>query len=251
MRLAADARFAVFDVETTGFAAWRWDRIVEFAVVRLEPGGGEARKYSTLVNPDRSVGPTRIHGIRAADVREAPRFRDILGDVVDHLSGSVVVGHNVGFDISFLQAEATRAGYNLPEFPTLCTRNLAKRFCAGLPSRTLRCCCEFFGIELSEAHSAECDALATAKLLQECIRLADRRGLNTLEALGCSSPIVDWPHVLASGRSLKRSEAATLRENTGAPRNVAAVQRQLEELITKKETAGLQTSGANDPALRL
>ena len=228
MRLAADAPFAVLDVETTGFAAWRWDRIVEIAIVCLDHSGGEARKYVTLVNPERSVGPTRIHGIRAAHVREAPRFRDILGDVVDHLSGSVVVGHNVGFDISFLQAEADRAGYELPEFPTLCTRNLARRFCAGLPSRTLRHCCDFFGIELSGAHSAECDAVATAKLLQECVRLADRRGLNTLEALGCSSPIVDWPHVPVSGRSLKRSEAAALRENTGVRSNVAAVQRKIE-----------------------
>lgn len=251
MRPAADARFAVFDFETTGFAARRWDRIVEIAVICIDADGNASRKYSTLVNPDRSVGPTRIHGIRAADVREAPRFRDILGDVVDHLSGSVVVGHNVGFDISFLQAEANRAGYQLPEFPTLCTRNLAKRFCAGLPSRTLRCCCDFFGIELSDAHSAECDALATAKLLQECIRLAERRGLNTLEALGCSSPIVDWPHVPASGRSLKRSEAAALRKNAGVANSVAAVQRKLEELITKKETAGLQPTSASESALRV
>jgi DNA polymerase III epsilon subunit-like protein len=251
MRLAADARFAVLDVETTGFAAWQSDRIVEIAVVCLDPSGGEARKYVTLVNPERSVGPTRIHGIRSADVRHAPHFQDILGDVIDHLSGHIVVGHNVGFDISFLHAEATRAGYNLPEFPTLCTRNLARRFCAGLASRTLRHCCDFFGIELSDAHSAECDALATARLLQECIKLAECRGLNTLEALGCPSPIVDWPHVLASGRSLKRSEAAALREKAGVRSSVAAVQRQLEELITKKETAGLQTSVVNDPALRL
>ncbi|MFO0261915.1 MAG: exonuclease domain-containing protein, partial [Planctomycetota bacterium] len=61
-------KIAVIDVETTGLSPWRHYRIVELAVVVVTPDGVVQQEYETLVNPERDMGPTRIHRIAAGDV---------------------------------------------------------------------------------------------------------------------------------------------------------------------------------------
>jgi hypothetical protein len=68
---------AVIDVETTGLFPWRHDRIVEIAAVVVNEHGMIEREFVSLVNPQRDVGPTRIHGLTAEDVLHAPPFCDI------------------------------------------------------------------------------------------------------------------------------------------------------------------------------
>ena len=54
---------AVVDLETTGLWPQRSDRIIEIAVVRMNPDGTIHSEFETLVNPKRDLGPTYIHGI--------------------------------------------------------------------------------------------------------------------------------------------------------------------------------------------
>jgi DNA polymerase III epsilon subunit-like protein len=100
----AYAGFAVVDLETTGLYS-RTDRVVEAAVVHLSTDGQITQEFSTLINPGRDVGPTRIHGIRAADVLHAPAFADAAATLWQLLSGRVLVAHNVPFDARFLESE--------------------------------------------------------------------------------------------------------------------------------------------------
>lgn len=58
---------AVLDIETTGLFPRRNDRSVEIAVLRGRVGEEPSRVYTTLVNPKRDIGPTRIHGVRTQD----------------------------------------------------------------------------------------------------------------------------------------------------------------------------------------
>ncbi|MGQ4819901.1 exonuclease domain-containing protein, partial [Enterococcus faecium] len=67
---------------------------MEIAIVRTAPDGAVEDSWSTLLNPQRDLGPTHVHGIRGADVLDAPRFLDVAGDVADRLDGAVVVAHN-------------------------------------------------------------------------------------------------------------------------------------------------------------
>jgi DNA polymerase-3 subunit epsilon len=89
---------AVIDVETTGLNPYRHDRVVEVAAVLVVPGQGVSAELATLVNPERDIGPTSIHGITASDIINAPRFADIVGHLTDVLRGAVaLVGYNVRF----------------------------------------------------------------------------------------------------------------------------------------------------------
>jgi DNA polymerase-3 subunit epsilon len=156
--------FVVVDVETTGLVATR-DRIVEIAVVRTDPFGRLLDEWTTLLNPDRAVGASHIHGITAVDVRSAPRFGDIVGELTARLAGRAVVAHNARFDIGFLQAEYERAGWTMPAVPHLCTLDASWIYLPDLARRRLADCCWASGIDLQDAHSSLGDATATAQLL--------------------------------------------------------------------------------------
>lgn len=123
--------------------------------------------WSSLLNPNRDVGPTHIHGITASDVIEAPAFAEVAGEVLALLRGRVLVAHNLNFDWSFLEAEFARASLPIPLDPTLgvCTMTWAARFLPGA-GRSLRDCCACGGISLVNWHSALDDATATAGLLR-------------------------------------------------------------------------------------
>lgn len=158
------AGFVVVDVETTGLSAVR-DRVVEVATVNLDAAGQILDEWTTLVNPGGPVGATRIHGITAADVRRAPRFTDVVGELTARLAGRALVAHNARFDLAFLRSEYARAGWDMPAAPHLCTLEASRTYLPDLPRRRLSDCCQASGIELHRAHSALSDARATANLL--------------------------------------------------------------------------------------
>src|SRR5690625_97663 len=155
--------FAVIDFETTGFVPERTDRVVEVGIVLTDDDGRIENEWATLVNPHRDVSAGHIHGITAGELLDAPDFADISGRVLDMLTGRVVVAHNAVFDMRFLQCELQRADYAVAERPdALCSMKWAGRV---VGAAKLAQCCEAFGIAFDDAHSALCDARATAQLL--------------------------------------------------------------------------------------
>src|SRR4051794_327597 len=122
-----DAPYAVLAIATTGFSPANGDRIVEIAIARVDAAGRVSDEYSTLVNPGRDVGPVFLHGISNIEVRDAPTFADIAGELLDRLDGAVVVLHDGAFVERFLDEEFARAGVQLPLTPALCSQWLARR----------------------------------------------------------------------------------------------------------------------------
>jgi DNA polymerase-3 subunit epsilon len=161
--------FAVIDFETTGLFPGGHDRIIEVAVVHADPSGRVTGAWETLVNPGRDLGRQDIHRIRAADIMSAPTFEEIAPRLVELLSGRVIVAHNASFDTRFLLAELKRISYEPPPaLRAMCTMQLAQELLPGA-GRSLADCCAAFDIEISEAHRAAADALATAHLLEAYI----------------------------------------------------------------------------------
>ncbi len=154
---------AVVDVETTGLSP-RTDRVVEIGVVLLDDRGEVEAEFETLLDPGRDVGPTRLHGIRAADVVGAPTFAEVAPYLRSLLPGRTLVAHNALFDLRFLAREFARAGLPAELPPTLCTMRLAPLF-FGPGTRSLQALCGFVDIPLERGHAALHDARATAELM--------------------------------------------------------------------------------------
>ena len=70
--------YVLIDTETTG--TMKADRIVEIALIAFK-GSEVIEEWSTLINPQRDVGKTNIHGIKASMVSSAPIFADVVNDV--------------------------------------------------------------------------------------------------------------------------------------------------------------------------
>ncbi|AOY74202.1 bifunctional ATP-dependent DNA helicase/DNA polymerase III subunit epsilon (plasmid) [Arthrobacter sp. ZXY-2] len=184
--------FAVVDVETTGLFTSMHDRVAEVAVVRVDAGGRIVDRWETLVNPQRDLGPQRIHRISAAEILDAPTFAEVAPALTEVLQGCIMVAHNLRFDADFLGYEFTRAGIGIPDgfLQGLCTMRLAHDYVIG-NARSLAHCCEFFSIENYRAHCAGDDAEAAAGLLGRYIDLDPDRAEWT-QALEVAS-LMSWP----------------------------------------------------------
>ena len=215
-----DFEYAVVDVETTGLFPGRHDRVIEIGIVRVDSDNNTISEYATLINPNRDVGPTHIHGITAGDVVDAPCFDEVIGDVLAEIQGAILVAHNASFDLRFLIHECDRCGTPWPPVMSLCTLSLSRKVCLDVPSRKLSALCDYFGIEAGAAHCALDDARATACLLTSCFgRLKTTPARIPLEALGAKGRLAseaDWPSIPRSGRQFRRSQAALRHKPSGA-----------------------------------
>ena len=180
----------VVDVETTGFG--RYDKVVEIAAVTLDPVTWEIiDEYDTLINPERDVGPTGVHGISASMVEAAPTFAEILAAVAGRLRGSVLVAHNLAFDARMLRYEFERLGVDI---------DLGSGLCTYLETRKkLPRACEEHDIHLTQQHRALADARATAEL-------ARRLGLSNRPRDPTAVKIGNVPHT--TGHNTLRREFA-------------------------------------------
>lgn len=253
--------FAVLDLETTGLFPGGHDRIVEIAVIRLDGEGNAEESFSTLVNPLRDLGPVSIHGLTGADILGAPAFRDVGGDVLRRLRGSVIVGHNVGFDLRFLRSELTQMGIPLPSVPSICTMQLVRELGMDLPSHRLSNCCAAFGIPHSDAHSAISDASATASLFREVRRRwpsavplhltdeAERIARDWPESEAVAAPLTraEARHRFAAGDSMIRDLVSRL-PIVGASTEIDSYQNLLERVVEDRRISGAEARALEELA---
>ncbi|WP_062432477.1 exonuclease domain-containing protein [Herbidospora daliensis] len=206
--------YAVIDVETTGLRPSWHDRVVEIGVVHLTTNGDITAEWTTLINPERDLGPQHIHGITSADVRHAPTFAAVAGTVVTLLEGRVPVAHNLRFDWDFLRSEFERLGAFLPYADGVCTMRESAHHLPG-PPRTLAGCCEMAGIALGDHHEALSDARAAAGLLRHFLRAGG--------GPWSADPTLTWP-------DLPVTEAAPALRGVAARRNVHFLGRLVDRL---------------------
>ena len=93
------------DIETTGLDPKR-EAILEIGAVRFN-GHRVEQEWSTLVNPGRRVPSfiTQLTGISNQMVANAPPMSDVRAELQDFVGDAVIIGHNVRFDLSFLQRQ--------------------------------------------------------------------------------------------------------------------------------------------------
>jgi DNA polymerase-3 subunit epsilon len=160
-----DLEYVAFDVETTGFN--KTDRIVEIGFVIFK-NGQMLEEWSTLLNPQRDVGKSNIHGITASMVSTAPLFEEVVNDIFRIINGRVLVAHQFSFDARMLAQELNRLDAE---------GDLGKGFCTLIASRnllpgtadSLGATCEALGIPSIGAHSALGDARMTMQIFQQLL----------------------------------------------------------------------------------
>lgn len=170
-----EPKWAVIDLETSGFQPGR-ARVISVAALALDADGTVTDSVVSLLNPGVDPGPTHVHGLTPEMLEGQPEFGDIAPDLVALLRGRTLVAHNVGFDYSFLAAEAELAGVELPTDTVMCTVELARRLDLGTANLRLETLAAHWGIEQLKAHDAYDDARVLAEALPRALERARERG---------------------------------------------------------------------------
>lgn len=155
--------WVAIDLETTGLY-WRTDRVVEIGIVRYDERGREIDAWTSLLDPQRDIGATFIHGITSREVLGAPTFRVAAPEILSRIGNARLVAHNARFDLGFLGAELIRAGLDWGKPEAFCTMSVPYDY-GIIQSRRLIGCCEELGIPMESHHRALGDARAVGAIL--------------------------------------------------------------------------------------
>lgn len=176
--------YVVLDVETTGLKAYS-QRIIELTALRFR-GGREDGIFSTLLRPDRRLSGqiVRLTGITDDLLADAPAFETIVDDLIAFLGDDLIVGHNIGFDLGFLDAELRRAGQPTLLNARLDTLALAQRTLTKQRRWNLDAVAKALGLRSPGGrHRSEPDARLTAAVFAALLPLAAQKGLRSPDAL--------------------------------------------------------------------
>jgi len=171
--------YVAFDLETTGLSPEK-DEILEVALVKFRDGR-VVERWSSLVKPERPcpLKPLRLTHISREDLAQSPRLSDVLSDIQRFREKLPLVGHNSGFDASFL----TKALPGFPDVALFDTLELSRIVFPGFQSYKLGDLAKNLGISLNDAHRAYDDAEASGilfRVVQETIREMPERIRETI-----------------------------------------------------------------------
>src|SRR5437763_1808463 len=109
-------REIAFDTETTGLDPDSGHRIVEIGCVEMVDKIRTGRSFQAYLNPERAVPAEAeaVHGISSAFLRDKPLFSEVAAEFLEFVADSMLVIHNAGLDLKFINAELRRVG--LPPF---------------------------------------------------------------------------------------------------------------------------------------
>jgi DNA polymerase-3 subunit epsilon/ATP-dependent DNA helicase DinG len=175
------------DIETTGLDRDR-DAITEIGAVRFNGKRVEA-EFSTLVNPGKHI-PEFITGLTGIDdsmVRQAPRLGDIVHELAAFVADSPVIGHNVRFDLGFLQKASV---LNLNR--VIDTYVLASILMPAASRYNLGALGQQLGILLPATHRALDDARVTHAVYERLAEMARALPLEVLQEIVHHGEPIDW-----------------------------------------------------------
>ncbi|WP_283678685.1 PolC-type DNA polymerase III [Lentilactobacillus sp. Marseille-Q4993] len=159
-----DSTYVIFDVETTGLSAI-YDKVIELSAVKME-GANVIDQFEEFIDPGfhlsdqttnlTSITDDMVHGSKSEE-EVFKLFREFCGD-------AIIVGHNVTFDVGFMNTGYKRHG--MPEIPNpiIDTLTLARFLYPHLKGYRLNTLAKKFDVSLEHHHRAVYDAETTGHL---------------------------------------------------------------------------------------
>lgn len=191
-----EVTFCVIDVETTGGTAADGG-LTEIGAVKLR-GGHCLGTFQTLVNPGLAIPPqiTVLTGITHSMVLPAPRPHEVLPSLLEFVGDAVIVGHNVRYDLGYLNHALERSGRPRLSNRWVDTCALARRLVRDeVPNCRLGTLAERLRLPHRPSHRALEDALATGDLLHVLLERAAGFGVLGLDDLFALPTLAGHPQV--------------------------------------------------------
>ena len=157
--------YIVVDLETTGLNPYKGCEIIEIGITEII-NGEIVKNYSRLIKP-KNIIPNFITDITNIDndmVKNEESIEVILPKFREYIGDRVIIAHNAKFDLKFLNYYLEKMNLN-PITKYICTLELLKQNKSYKgKNKKLETACKYYNIENINAHRADSDTLATAKL---------------------------------------------------------------------------------------
>ncbi|MBA2445203.1 MAG: PAS domain-containing protein [Nocardioidaceae bacterium] len=181
-RSLSELSYTVFDTETTGLEPAAGDEIISIGAVRIVNGRLlRQESFERLVDPQRSVpaSSTAIHKITGEMLKGQPTIDTVLHAFARYAADTVLVGHNVGFDMQFLRLKepSTKVRFTQPVLDTLLIDAAVH---PDHEEHSLEAIAARLGVDVLGRHTALGDAFVTGEVFLRLLPLLQQRGLRTL-----------------------------------------------------------------------
>ncbi|MGL5330776.1 MAG: 3'-5' exonuclease [Peptostreptococcaceae bacterium] len=157
--------YVVVDLETTGLDPYKGCEIIEIGVTEIIDNN-IVKNYSRFVKPKRNIPSfiTEITNISNDMVENEDSIEEVLPRFRKYIGNRTIIAHNAKFDLKFLNYYLEELNLE-PISKHICTLELLKKNKTYKgKNKKLETACEYYGIENKNAHRADSDTLATAKL---------------------------------------------------------------------------------------
>ena len=168
--------FTAFDFETTGLYP-KNDKIIEIGAVKFV-NGEVIDTFEQLINPEMVIPrrATQVNGISIHHIKDKPLIDKILPQFLKFIGPSVLIAHNAGFDLSFLEKAVSEAELQPVENFVLDTCNISRKVFRGKKSYSLQNLAKEFKIDVKNAHRALDDSRVCMDLfLKSVSRLSEKK----------------------------------------------------------------------------
>ena len=179
--------FVAIDDETTGLD-YNKDKIIEISAIKFI-NGKESSTFSKLVNPNIEISSfiTNLTGISNSMINLSQTFDEISDEFMEFISDSPIIGHNVKFDIDFINKELTPKNHRIEQNYVCDTYYLSKIFFYYLNSFKLESISSSLNINILHAHRALDDARSSGLLFLELLDEMLTTDINSLNMLNKTS----------------------------------------------------------------
>lgn len=153
----------IADIETTGFSA-SYDSIIEICALKVE-NNVVVGEFSSLVKPQKPISKfiTNLTGITPEMVKDAPCVDSVLKDFCSFVQTNPIVGHNIKFDLSFINKKLNRILPNDYADTLVFSRKVYKE----LSSHKLTNIAQYLNIDTKNAHRALKDCYITYQIIND------------------------------------------------------------------------------------
>ena len=178
--------FAVLDTETTGLDVNEGHRIVSIGATKIKNLKITNEILDELVNPERQISEPsiKIHNITQEQVQNNPVLKELDEKIYNFLENTVLVGHNLNFDIKFIVSSGpyTTIAHRVKNIVTIDTIYLSAGIYPHFNSYELSFLCKTLKIQTEDQtrHSALGDSVITARLFLHLLEEAGKKNINTI-----------------------------------------------------------------------
>lgn len=184
MKIFNENTLVVLDLETTGISAFK-NEVIEIYMIKVIDNKIIDEYYSKF-KPERELPLfiSKLTGIYEWHLKDSPKIENEIENINNFLKNSVVVGHNLNFDLSFLNMNLEKNKFGKLQNERLDTLKLSRALLRGkIKNHKLQTLSRFYKTHNKNEHNAKADVLTTYEVLQNLLKEKDIRNMETVKEL--------------------------------------------------------------------